>query len=314
MRLNERATLDQDLGDSIDWSPSASLNHKWAPEILSHLFHLDGYKNLSPQIRLRYNQFFSMLVIEQIASFERDVLAKVDTQVFKRLKERNSVEQHLKIALEHFVREEKNHVDFFEKLVAKSKTALGLESGFRSFQVSGLQGRFVSFLFSSPRFFIFWIWVVLFVEERTLLIARLMRKDSDSYDPLHFQVQQAHLRDETRHVQLDEHLLEVCWDQAPALLKKLNVFLLKVFFEMTFVRSMSAVRLWKLFSRHVPEAATHTNEVVNELRTLSKNTTYLLQFFSQDSAPRFWKMLNSRAEMAPLSRYLRGKIESLPYP
>lgn len=303
-RLNRLSELDQDLAPKVNWNLNVSRDRNWITPEMSHLQHLEVFSKIPADLRLRYNQFFAMLVIEQISAFEKDVLVHVDRRVFRKFKASPDIPANLKISLDHFVREEAQHVEMFEKLLTKCRTALGLEKNFQVFTVNFIQNQILKFFFSLPNIFVFWIWVVLFVEERTLLIARLMNKDKTNYDPLHLQVQNAHLRDESRHVQLDEYLLELCWDPAPMWLRKLNVKLLQAFLSLTFVKSLTAKKLWMKFLEHNPEGAVFDSEVQAQLPGLPKKRAYIDQFFAVTSAPRFWKMLNSREEMEPVREYL----------
>src|SRR5579871_2415865 len=84
--LNQEANTNPASFEKIDWRLSPNDRQLWIPENFSHLYHLPIYQKMTLQERHLYNHFFALLVVEQIATFERDVLQIVEKKIFQGLR------------------------------------------------------------------------------------------------------------------------------------------------------------------------------------------------------------------------------------
>ncbi len=288
---------------NVNWAQQPNLARFWIPDKISHLFYIDIYKDMPPELQLKANHFFALLVVEQIATFERDLLDIVNQKIFKKIIRDAAVTLEFKNALEHFDREEKNHVIMFDRLIEVSNQVLGRKN--RYFDMSIFSRFVLRIIFSFPNFLSFWIWVILFVEERTIHVWKeIQKEDAAQFDPLHREVHYAHMMDEARHVQIDEFLLELLWESQPMWIKKMNIGILKLFLKYTFIRSRTSRRLWQKLKKYDARFETYNEQVLSGLNHLQSNKKYLSQIFSVEAAPRFYRLLKKYPEMQNLEVYL----------
>lgn len=215
-RLERQSRVHSFRLDDVDWSLAADRRLPWMPDGLETLAFLPSYQLLAAEERQRCNQLQALGIAEQFVWAEGLVIHALARALTGRLR----LPSELRQALWHFVEEEDKHVAMFGRLLERSEPAWYPASHPRFFVLSPPERRLMTGVVDHPDVMLMWIWLTIFVEERTLFLsrefARTRRRAPGAIDPLHAHVHALHLRDEARHVQLDEHLLAYAYDAQPA--------------------------------------------------------------------------------------------------
>lgn len=213
----ERQSRDHSFQlDDVDWSVAADRRLPWMPDTIGALAFLPSYRLLTAGERLRCNQLQALGVAEQFVWAEGLVIRALARALTGRLR----LPAELRRALSQFAEEEDKHVAMFGRLLERSEPAWYPAPHPRFFALSPPERWLMEGVADHPDVMLMWIWFTIFVEERTLFLsrefARARRRSPEAIDPLHAHVHALHLRDEARHVQLDEHLLAHAYDAQPA--------------------------------------------------------------------------------------------------
>lgn len=304
-KLNKNFAQTRSAPEAIDWGHKVDYSLLWIPEIISHLYHTSIYSLLTDQQQLYYNHMFARVITQQFVILERDALLNVKNKIFSSSSFAKSTSSEMIKAVDYFDQDEIDHINMFNRLMSLSTLE---KPPIDTLVNSWASSYFFRFIFSQPRFFIFWTWLLIFAEERTVTIGRFYQKERDNVDNLFCQVHLKHLQDESRHVQLDEHFIQKYWDPAPIWLKKINIFIFKLFLKKTFVQSLSSIDLWKALVKKFPTLKELSPTAIKELNKLPRNKPYQIQIFSPKNVPRFWKLIAQRQEMSKLNQYLDDLI------
>lgn len=263
----------------------------WMAESISHLAHAPFFSDFSLQERLTYNHLFTLTTLEQFIFFE--------ARVSPRILPENFASQDLEFSPDHeealriFDSEEREHVRMFTAFLEKARTLYPRQ---QIFSLGLGIDRALDFIFRWPRFFVFWCWALIYIEERTTIISRRMKKDEGRMDPTALELHLRHLKDEMRHLVLSEEMIRTYWDPAPRWVQGLNLWLLGQFMNVVFYRSYSATATWKRLLEIHPRLKIHQKAFTTYIASLPHNAVYLSQMFSQESCPRFWASLQARPE------------------
>ena len=176
----------------------------WMPEHLTALHGAPGYDLLSPDQRLRYNQYCALHLAEQFTWIESFFLI---APVLKLL-ERGGIPDRYVPILRSFVADEESHNQTFWVLLKAARPDLYPKPGYRLFHVPGGIAWAARLAKQFPRLLSSWVLFVNFFEEQSLMVYREYEAAAGSVDGLFSRVHAMHAQDEARHCSLDRVLAE----------------------------------------------------------------------------------------------------------
>ena len=278
--------------EDIDWSIAVDPAKPWMPGGIGTLLFLPSYPLLEAEEQLRYNQLHALGIIEQFIWLEQDL---VITPV-RFLARKREVPQELREALWHFAEEEDKHIAMFWRLLATSEPQWYPTRRSRLFRVTPLQQYLVTRITKRPELLLVWIWITIFVEERTIFLSReymnARKVTPGTVDELHTQVHEFHFRDESRHYQLDQHLLTWIYDVQPAWKKRLCGWMFAKLIRSYVFPHRTALRTLAVLEREFPRLRQSiTPQLRAELPGIGFNLEFHRRMFSRRALPRTLALL-----------------------
>ncbi len=214
-RLNQLAHKNAWTLEDLDWSMPIDRERLWAPPEMSPLSYLPSYARLSEEQQRRYNQIFALAICEQFIWFETNFLVDAMESVVRQF----DVPEELVTAVNFLTEEEIKHTRMFWRLLEKCQPDWYPRREYHIFKMTPMQRLLTKSMLRWPRHVLVWIWIAIFFEERTgdycRQYLRYERRNPGAIDPAFLQVHRFHFRDEARHFQLDQHLLDWIYDRAP---------------------------------------------------------------------------------------------------
>jgi len=131
----------------------------------------------------------------------------------------------------------------------------------------------------------------------------------DHIEPRYRLIYQQHLVDESRHVQVDRHLIELFYaSRSPAVRKcnaKLFGFMMNRFF---LPPTRSAVRVVHHLVLQYPELSPLVPEMRQQLKQLADNPDYQEMMYSRKTTPILFSLLDQFEEMKPIRKVLHSYV------
>ena len=117
------------------------------------------------------------------------------------------------------------------------------------------------------------IWLMLMMEERSLLMSkRYAAAPAGTIDPLFMEVYRSHAEDEARHVQIDWHLLDEFYAKRPRWVQSVNARLLESVMTSILIKPRrSNVRIIELLVLEYPELRPLRERLIREVHGLADN-------------------------------------------
>jgi len=299
------ATARVDLGGPLDRTKLFTC------PTLAPLAHSEIFSHLSEPQQRRYNQLVALMQNEIICFFEQEFAVRVLPAVLRDSRTGSSIPPELSRTLEQFIEDERQHTQLFRQLNRLAEPQwyergdyyiLRLPRAFRAV-LRGLTNR--------PAMFPMVFWVMLLMEERSLMISRrYAAMETDRLEPHFAAAYRAHLEDEVRHVQLDWHLLERFYHSRPAWVRRMNARLLEIFLVGLFLKPRRAnVRLIELLIEDFPELEPKQDGLVTAVRRLHEKAGYREMMYSPQATPIAYALFAQLPECARLRRRLYGTAE-----
>jgi hypothetical protein len=214
-RLNRLASEHAYDIEDLDWSLSVDRSKLWAPPAMSPLTYLPSFNRLDEVQQRRYNQIFAMAICEQFIWFETNFLIDAMESVVRYF----NVSDEMVTAVNYLTSEEVKHTRMFWRLLQKSEPQWYAQRRPRIFRMTPGQQLLTRVMLTWPRHILVWIWIAIFFEERTTDYCRQYvqfdKQNPGALEPNFLQIHRFHFRDEARHFQLDQHLLDSVYDRAP---------------------------------------------------------------------------------------------------
>lgn len=282
------------------------------PEEYTQLFYTPIYQDLTDVQRLRYNQLSGVRVNEFIMTLEKDLLERMLLPL--RTHARVVAEPELGQCLEIMIEEERRHYAGFAKLNRHCLPAVFVGGRERYFtELSWMQDRQFALLGRLSRAFPFPLYSLMALEESSMSMARRMihhpaTLSLGELEPQFVAVHREHMKDEGRHVAIQERLIEVCLTQTGRFSRWSNSRLFKSMLTgLTAVgRTGSGAKVIRhLVSEH-PELAPREDELVNALTTLRQNAEYQRSLFNRKAMPHAFGVFDQTPEFEDLSTYMVG--------
>ncbi|HEU4386997.1 MAG TPA: diiron oxygenase [Blastocatellia bacterium] len=270
---------------------------------LAPLAYSPVFAELSPEQQRRYNQLVGLLQNELIGFFEQEVGGRVLPAA---LRSSNHLSPELSRSVRRFLEEEKQHTQMFRRL-----NHLAEPDWYRNTDYYILQlGAGFLFLFrritSRPGLFPMLFWMMLLMEERSLLMSkRYAAAEPGTIEPQFLEAYLAHAEDEVRHVQIDWHLLERFYQRRPAWQRKWNARLLEGLLAGLFLKPRRAnIRLVDLLIAEFPDLRPMRRRLVQAAYELAGNVGYRHMMYSPEATPISYMLFAASAEFARLQRRL----------
>ena len=239
----------------------------FVPEPFTQLYHLPVYETLSPHQRLRYNQLFGLRTNEMFMVFEKGVTAQLIGHLKSALGDGDRV---LADCLEGMLVEEARHHRMFLQFNRRFLPE-GYGRGGRCFSRDSVLERGLLPLLG--RYSGFWpllLWAVLVLEEFSTAFSRWLLK-CPGLEPAYLGLHRQHLKDEMRHVQLDEILLNRLMDATGSLARIRDGRLFQVFFRRVLSPRHSGPNVVRYLAREDPSLESRCPEMLRQLRRLPRD-------------------------------------------
>ena len=289
--LNRRAREGAFQVADLDWSLAVDRSRPWEPDGIGALSFLPSVAALDSAQRLRCNQLHALSVSEQFVWFERQLIHAIGNVLQAR-----QLPPALEEALRHFIREEETHIEMFWRLLEKAEPGWYRQRRPRLFRVGALPQLVMDQVAGHPLTLLAWVWLALFIEERTLFWSRSYigaeKRAAGGIDPLHVQVHRFHFLDEVRHYQLDQHLLTWLYDREPHWKKVLSACMFRHFMRAYVAARRSATRIIGQLSGEYPQLRPEVApRMLRELQEVGADLAYHEKNFSPVAHPRSLALL-----------------------
>ncbi len=275
----------------------ASKTEPWTPLSLTHGAYLPSYQQLRPEVQLRYNQLNALYTTELFIWFELKLLLPI----LKKLIASNTNDPVFQEACQIFYNDEVRHSELFRRLNQQSAPEFYMNADFyfiRSY------GRIWKYLFEItlrfPLLLSSWCWILIFLEERTLMASKEYMKHKDSVSAEFARAHILHMIDEVRHVEMDEYFVDKLYANASKFSKWSASHLVKIFLKSFKNPSYSPLAIAKQLKAEFPLAADHQaiDQLMSELPLLKGHHKYQVQFFGLEASRGTQKLLKKYPEMA----------------
>lgn len=307
-RLN-RLAADPACRTRTDLRPVVDLARPFVPEHHTQLYYTPLYAGLTDTQRLRYNQLSGLRLNEYIMMLESDLVDRLIEPLASH--PRVQAEPALAQALRTMVDEERRHFGLFDALNRACRPDLYPAGRPRRFSQLNAPARTTFGIVAAlARRQAFALWYVMAMEESAQSLAREMAREplTETLGPLDegFRaVHLEHLKDEARHVHVDELLIERLMPAQPA---RLNAWL----FERLLVgvvrptRSGSGARVVRQLVRDCPELAPREAALVDALMALRHDRRFQASLFNRRAMPRTFDLFDRTPALAGLGRTMVG--------
>ena len=296
------ATLHVDLNGAID------RDRLFTCPTLAPLAHDPVFATLTAPQQRRYNQLVGLMQNEIICFFEQEFAARVLPAL---LRDRRALPAELAQPLAQFAQDEREHTRMFRRLNQLAEPAWYGRSDYHILRLPRAFVAAVRVMTDRPAMFPMVFWVMLLMEERSLMIGRRYAaaevaaeaSGRSRLEPHFVAAYRAHQEDEVRHVQLDWHLLERFYQSRPPRVRALNGRLLEAFVIGLFLKPRRAnARLVELLIDDFPDLRPRRRELLAAVRNLIHNPGYRAMMYSDDSTPIAKALLERTPELARLRR------------
>jgi hypothetical protein len=290
-----------------------SIDHDkyFLPPEYTQLYYSPVWHDLDSAQRLRYTQLYALRTNEVIMLFERYLVEAILPPIAERLATMQM--PSLRQLVLETLREEHDHDAMFVSLNRASRPDLYHATDFFFFPPSPEVRRFVTTMGWLSRWCAYPLWLLFFIEESSLAMARELAKldrrhGGDSVESNWLTVHFEHTHDERRHTLIDRLLFDSCYAHRSAATRRLDGWLFsRTLKAMMFPRARGAgVRVVEQLIRDYPELTSLRATMVREIVALGRNPDFLASIFSQRLAPRAWKLFHRCPELNGLADWLPG--------
>jgi P-aminobenzoate N-oxygenase AurF len=283
----------------------------FVPEAYTQLYYTPLYRGLHREHRLRYNQLFAIRINEYIMMLEADLVERLLSRL-RRLP-RVAADPALVRCLDTMIEEEKHHYRCFVALNRLCRPELFREReryfsdlpwAIRAlFGAVGLASGSLSFA----------LWYLMAMEESSATLAREMARNpvTETLGPLEpsfAAVHREHLRDESRHLQIDGLLVELCLAEAGPVARALNARLFKSLLDTVTrpTRAGSGVKVIRRLVHEMPELQWHEEEMIAAVLALKDDRAFQASLFNRDAMPLTFGVFDRTRELHDLGTAMVG--------
>lgn len=299
--ISENAAKDAYSIEQIPWHKGLDNSLFYFPEVATPLYHCPSYLNvLDDDDRRHYNQLYAQYVSEQFIFLEDRFLCRV---VEGLLPWAVGVSTDLKKCLEIFLEEEIKHTEMFRRLNRLCHPDRYALKDYYFLRLKKHEDQIMSLMAQMPRQLNFWIWIALLFEEKTIdafTQYRIQQRDesANKLDPLHYHVHQFHMRDEARHVQIDEHLLQYIFDKSSFLIRNLNVALLKKTMSNYTTPKRSNIFIIEDLCNSRKHLRNQVARLTNDIKSLKGQSPFQLAQYSRKNFPKTFSYFDHYSDVS----------------
>ena len=290
--------------EELDWQQEIDRTLWYVCPTSTPLYYAPVYHDLDHSHQLRYNQLTAVLFNELIAFFESEFASSVCIALSNASDK--TTESPFVECLQSFVSEEQQHIEWWRKLSRLSEPEDYCDSQEIIFRIPKLARSVLRRLTHNPTWFPVVFWIMLALEERSLDISkRCLRMNISEIEPHYLAVYRDHLKDETRHVHIDWHLIERHYAHCSIPLRKLNAWLLRILVSKCFLPpNRSAIRVVRRLVEERVELEPLLPAIEKQLRALGNDAAYQEMMYSRESTPITFKLFDRFPEMQSMRKVL----------
>jgi hypothetical protein len=149
-----------------------------------------------------------------------------------------------------------------------------------------------------PDFLGAWIWITLFLEERSLMYSKYyMHKGNEHLNSTFREIHRLHMLEENYHVQLDEVIIEKYYKPLKPWVKNLSAWMLYKFIYSFKKPKRMSLSIARILAEEFPNRTAEIQSCLSELSTLEHNEQFQKISFGFDATHRLKKMLIKFPEM-----------------
>ena len=279
------------------------------PPAYTQLFYSPLWADLDQHHQLRYTQLYALRTNEVIMLFERYLVRAILPPMARRLKTLQlPLLRQLLLQMQH---EEEAHDAAFVALNRASRPDLYQQTDFFFFPPSAEVRSFIAVMGFSAHWLAHPLWLLLFIEESSLALARDLAaidefNDLAAVEPNWLAVHQQHTRDERRHTLIDRLLFENCYANRGRIARHLDGWMFeRILKAMMYPRAHGAgMQVVEQLIRDCPELSSLRPAMVREIVALGHNPDFLASLLSQRLAPRAWKLFHRCPELHNLAGWI----------
>jgi hypothetical protein len=305
--------LANDPARCMSFTPSGpiDLSKPFVPEEYTQLFYTPLYAGLHREHRLRYNQLFGVRINEYIMMLEADLVERLLLPLSRHAAVSN--DPTLRRCIATMIEEEKQHYRCFAELNCACFPALYRDRD-RYFSILPLAARVMlagAGLVAGQLAFA--LWYLMAMEESSTALAREITRQPatgtlGAIEPNFAAVHREHMKDETRHLQIDGLLIDLILKPAGAVKRKLNATLFKLMLGPVTrpTRAGSGVKVVRELVRQMPELSWHEEAMVDAIMDLADNRPFQESLFNRAAMPLTFGVFDRTAEFATLEEAMTG--------
>jgi hypothetical protein len=154
----------------------------------------------------------------------------------------------------------------------------------------------------------FALWYLMAMEESSLSFARdlMRRRDTETLGPLDeafSAVHIEHMKDETRHIHVDAHLIRRTIGEASRLKRLLNAGLFQAMLRRALqpTRGGSGIKVIRQLVRDMPELQSQEARMISEVLALKDNVDFQSSLFNRQVMPKSFEIFDETVELARLA-------------
>lgn len=281
----------------------------FVPEHHTQLYYSPVYATLSPAQRLHYNQLFALRINEYIMMLEADLIDRLLPPLARHANVRGDAA--LLHAVQTMAAEERRHYAGFASLNRACRPDLYPAGSDRYFSLLPWWTRamFGTVSLLTPRF-AFALWYLMAMEESSKSLAREMaqRRQTETLgelDPAFVAVHLEHLKDETRHIMIDEMLIERCLGTRHA---RINAWFFMALLDGVVrpTRGGSGAKVIRQLVRDRPELAPREGEMIDAVLALAGDRQFQQSLFNRNIMPRTFDVFDRTPALAGLGEKMVG--------
>ena len=261
---------------------------------LTALYYTTVWQELSPDDQLRHTQLSALSFNELIAWFEGGF-----SSTLLSLSRSERVPKDLRAILPDFIEDERRHQDIWWTLNRCADPHRYSSNTAAITRIAPIGRTLMQWLASRPLEYPVAIWLMLVFEEHGNEIARRCAARRPNEIEAHFAAAYlSHVRDETRHVQIDWHLIDSLWPGLDGWRRHVNAYLFRlVIGRLVFRPENAAISVANELVRERPVLRRLLPRIRSELREVGQHAEFRTMMFSAQSSPIAFHLLSRFPEL-----------------
>lgn len=295
-----------------DLVPEIDPARPWVPEEWTQLWYTPIYASLHREHRLRYNQLFGLRINEYVMMLESDLIERI----LPPLRRHPAIAGDAEVvrAIDEMIGEERRHYTGFARLNRICRPDLYPEGRDRLFSRLPIWGeammRFTGLVAGRLGFS---IWYLMALEETAQSFARALVRQPETetlgrLDPGFTAVHREHMKDEARHLHVDQILVERIIETAPPRRRRLEAGLFRAMLVGITrpTRSGAGVRVVRQLVRDMPELQMREEEMIRAVLALKDDRAYQESLFNRRINPMTFAVFDRIPELDRLGERMLG--------